>query len=339
MTRPHPSQLAIPFGAQHAEARSTLVNALGRLELDYRLRELVLYVHDVARGDGRLVRTYNQLAARFDCSRSAAIRLVGRALERELIVKVELRYVSGGQRANELAINWAEVRSLAGLGSPAAVDATPPSRDATPQSRDATPPSRDATPYKEYNPSNNPSNNPSTTWAGVGDILRGHGIAAADACVEAARRAEVTPEHVAALVSFYDERRPAWGPGALYQRIRRATPGEDARDPATWPRADPEALAAARLRHDKHEQRRRDESAALARQASAAEQARLAALELVHGPALDALDRLELLDLVDQAFGVEATAWRRQVTGAGRPRQVLRDALLEHLAAPDHPVT
>jgi hypothetical protein len=173
----------------------------------------------------------------------------------------------------------------------------------------------------------------------VGDILRGHGIAAADACVEAARRAEVTPEHVAALVSFYDERRPSWGPGALYLRIKGAHPDTNPRDVLTWPAADPEALAAARLTSDRRERVREAEAFARDRQACAIEQAHLIELELVHGPALDALDRLELLDLVDQAFGVEATAWRRQVHADGRPRQVLRDALLEHLAAPDHPLT
>lgn len=67
---------------------------------------------------------------------------------------------------------------------------------------------------------------PSDGWEGVEEVLFGHGIAKAPEAVKAVRDAGCTVIQVQNVVEFWRARQPAWGPGALYDRLLRLRPNQ-----------------------------------------------------------------------------------------------------------------
>lgn len=70
-------------------------------------------------------------------------------------------------------------------------------------------------------------------WGGVVGDLLAVGIVAANATVETAKANRCPPELVAAVIEHWRANVPAWGEGALVERIRNLQPGHDPR--TGWP--------------------------------------------------------------------------------------------------------
>lgn len=112
--------IEIAEGAE-ADDRASLFAAWKRLNdnparrrvTNLHVRELLLYIFATnTHGRGTKL-TYEEIAVKFECTKSTARSIVDRASnEFGLLAVIEERYVDGGQTANRYAINWPMVRSV-----------------------------------------------------------------------------------------------------------------------------------------------------------------------------------------------------------------------------------
>jgi hypothetical protein len=72
--------------------------------------------------------------------------------------------------------------------------------------------------------------------------LRRIGLTSTAHALHVAQENQLAPDEVEALIRFWKERRPAWGPGAVIFRIRNGVPGQPASE--GWPKPSPSALYA-----------------------------------------------------------------------------------------------
>lgn len=75
-------------------------------------------------------------------------------------------------------------------------------------------------------PPNRNTSSKSDGWEGVEEVLFGHGIAKAPEAVKAVREAGCTVIQTQNVIEFWRARQPAWGPGALYDRLLRLRPNQ-----------------------------------------------------------------------------------------------------------------
>jgi hypothetical protein len=79
-------------------------------------------------------------------------------------------------------------------------------------------------------------------WREVEEVLISHGVAKASEALEAAMLAGCSPIHVRNLIEVWRARKPQWGPGALYDRVKLLRPGQDILQ--LWPNVSEESVRA-----------------------------------------------------------------------------------------------
>lgn len=115
MPRPAPNQLPIDFETPQREAWALLVGALTVAQADEKVQAVVKLVYNVTRDDGRPLRwTLEKIGQQFCRSRQTVRRWIRRAQAMGLLTFDEDRYgVAGGQRSNQVGVDWEGVRRLA----------------------------------------------------------------------------------------------------------------------------------------------------------------------------------------------------------------------------------
>ena len=250
-------QLILPFGYQYAEDRASLllaINAAGLRRLD---KAFVLLVFDLT-NNGWLHKSYNELADWMHASRSTAWRCVQRCLAAGLVVAVEERYRSGGQRDNAYAIDWDGVRgycfnstlterptvqaesppvAAVQIEGPPLHGEVPPVQSEQPPLHGEVPPVQSEQPYKEYIPPPDPPRNtpppPQTPeggggsagkeWGEVRTRLRSLGMADTPGAITAAQRDGLSAGAACRLIDQWEAAGPAWDIGGLFWRFTRGT--------------------------------------------------------------------------------------------------------------------
>lgn len=177
-----------------------------------------------------------------------------------------------------------------------------------------------------------PSKSPSTTtqdgWGEVVDEMRSLGVSRAAEAVEQARARGVALEEVTAIVGHYGHKIGAWGPGALFERIRNARPGEQ--PDQHWP---PPAKAFTDLIVD---QRRREQLKAdhAKQEQSRRERAEFQEREARWGARIDAMSKGEIEKLL--AYQVSLLGLFKRV---GRESPMVREFLFECFENEQQPAT
>lgn len=325
-------QMTLPFGHQFAEDRASLVRAIRAAGLRAAEETWLLYVHDVS-GDRELRRTYNEIAARLNCSRRTSIRLVQRCIDAGILRVVDDKYRSGGQRENVYSIDWDGVRgwsfnSAASTPLPVLRGVTPQCQSVTGGCQSVTPQCQSVTPYKEIDPLMDPLKEPpppkkpdggggfSEEWGEIRTRLRSHGLADFPGAIRAAQDDGLAPSAVGELIDQWEAARPAWDVGGLYWRITRGTWPEKSEE---YVRAQRDATLAEERRRQRIEETRRqqhaDQEAAAARE-----------LEARTGPVLDSLPEAEVVRLIERVYtGEFEQAYARR----NRASPLVRHALLQ----------
>ncbi|MHB8953544.1 MAG: hypothetical protein ACYC4U_11290 [Pirellulaceae bacterium] len=252
-------QLILPFGYQFAEDRASLlvaVRASGLRRLD---QAFVLMVFDVT-NNGWLHKSHNELADWLHVSKSTARRCVKRSVDAGLVVSIEERYRTGGQRDNAYSIDWEGVRSYCFNSTlaegPGVHREQPPAQNDHPPAHREQPPVQNDHPYKEYIPPSDPPKEPPPppekpnggggfldSWGEVRSRLRSHGVADTPGAIRAAQADAISPREAGELIDQWESARPAWDVGGLYWRLTRGT----------WP----ERAAASRERDLAEQEKRR----------------------------------------------------------------------------------
>ena len=324
-------QLTLPFGHQFAEDRASLVRAIRIQRLKPVDETFLLYVHDVSR-DGRLQKTYTELADRLGVSYSTARRSVGRCLEAGLLVCEEDRYRTGGQRENAYMIDWDGVRAARigghSIEGPAAHFEHPPVHFEQGAALSEQGAAQNEHPYKEIDPLMDPLKEPpppkkpdggggfSEEWGGIRTRLRSHGLADTPGAIRAARDDGLAPAAVAELIDQWEAARPAWDVGGLYWKITRGTWPEKSEE---YVRAQRDATLAEERRRQRIEETRRqqhaDQEAAAARE-----------LEARTGPVLDSLPEAEVVRLIERVY---TSDFEQAYARRNRASPLVRHALLQ----------
>lgn len=165
----------------------------------------------------------------------------------------------------------------------------------------------------------------SPDWGGVGEALQSLGMTRRDQAVAAARSANVAPETVQAIVDHWQANAPAWGPGALFERICAQT----ANGPAVsegWPSRSEEAERERRREEAERQRKRQQAMFERQREQAAQDRKRLADLEHQHGRQIDSWSH----DRMAEALG---PLLAKQLPADGPPTGLARAMLLEHAAS------
>jgi hypothetical protein len=173
-------------------------------------------------------------------------------------------------------------------------------------------------------------------WAAVEAALDSEGLLTAGEVVGSARARACTPAKVFEVIEHYRSNKPAWGPGALGERIQRLRMHQAANElwpePATAPTS--KAPGKSREAHQAELDRKRAEAESMA----AAEAARLAELERLHGPELDSKSRDWVRTAMFERSPESAELMLRSLPAKGPPGPgMLRLELLEYLASKEKP--
>lgn len=170
-------------------------------------------------------------------------------------------------------------------------------------------------------------------WAAVEKKLLSFGLGKASECVRAVIAAGCNPQQVLNLIEFWRGQQPAWGVGALAERLKNFRPDQSLLE--LWP---PKTEAAVRDERrvqsnaDRAKQAERDAAEKRERQETKArDEARLAQLEADHGATLDAMPLRDVRKLLEAmpggAFLVDQLPKQRPIPPGATRRQ-----LLGHLA-------
>lgn len=154
-------------------------------------------------------------------------------------------------------------------------------------------------PFKPINtppPSNQALVATAPTWSVVEEMLILEGVGRASPAVETAKSRGCAPTEILKLIEYARSKPGAYGPGAIYTRIRNALPGDD---PALgWPPEDEKYHKGQRQEQAVCERRRSAQEAADRQTKRNANQRAQQELEREYGLQLDRLKRDELLDFV-----------------------------------------
>lgn len=234
------------------------------------------------------------------CGTSAAwVRRHLKILERLHWISVERnQWETGGQRANNYQIHWMTIRSAAMKQKQKSLfdseqkprlqdDKAPSQLDSAPCQDDSAPSQDDSAIYKEVGKYSEKQINPDpppnaaeldfadyvTTdaggdWLVVVQRLMSLDVVAARECCEAAFKLGATPEHLLQIVEHYRTHKGAWGPGALKDRIAKASGAEN--PGALWPPAKTEY----QQEQDRKAKRAKQAKAAAERKAEQEQQAK-----------------------------------------------------------------
>ncbi len=241
-------------------------NPARRRVTNLHVRELLLYVF-VTNTHGRGTKlTYEEIAVKFECTKSTARSVVDRASnEFGLLAVMEDRYVNGGQTANRYSINWPMVRSV-NMGfrtrpeRGGSVDDRVSSHDSPLSSHDSPLSSHDSplsshdTPYKEtpvlspvlnqYSPpppaaEKTASEPPEVgdepkTWEVVVSALVGFGMRATAKAVDAAKSRSLTAEDAWELVERWERLRARQPDDVDIRWLFRWLTGQSLPPPEPW---------------------------------------------------------------------------------------------------------
>lgn len=168
-------------------------------------------------------------------------------------------------------------------------------------------------------------------WAAVEEVLESEGLLLAGDAVAAARARECTPGKVLEVLEVYRARKPAFGPGALLERIQRLRMHQSAGD--LWPEPTAAAKPADGFDKTAELERQRRQSA----DEQARERARLEALEAAHAPAILKMKADRIREVIRAHNPDAADVLLRNCPGKGKDvKGMLRLELLEALEARAH---
>lgn len=311
-----------------------------------RMLAVLRAIDDRARDQAETTLTLSEIGLYLNVSRATAKRGVADLVRNQLLAKTETK-TAAGKQANRYQIIWSALRAI---GDGEAFDLRPKNRGAesTQVVKAATVQNRvdpghhdpsDGSPCTPDPGHSDPSllialsriNNTSTSlgsdWEGEEEELSGLGVVAAGAAIAKAREHGCTADDVRRLLDQVRRKPGAWGPGAIYDRISRARPGEDPAagwpaESADWQRRQQQARQAA-----DREQAAQQAIAQRAERRARREAARQ--LEADFGPQLDALSPDEQLDFARENCPDLVPHLRRdpQYASAGLFRGVLLAAL------------
>lgn len=172
-------------------------------------------------------------------------------------------------------------------------------------------------------------------WKAVVAELLAVEVGEARSAVITAQANLCTPAIVLRVIDHWKFKRPAWGPGALFNRILALRPDQD--HVALWP---PPSKAAELSEASSERRRLAAQDAAKRNEAEARRQAAIAEderLEREHGAAVDALERRQAIAILDAVLPKGWGKVTRPPPSGGKFTGSLRLALLRHfedIAAP-----
>jgi hypothetical protein len=137
-------------------------------------------------------------------------------------------------------------------------------------------------------------------WGGVEEELLRRELTAAQDAIASARSRGLAPADVLALVAHFDSHPGAWGPGALFVRIRNHLPGAPAE--SGWMPMSAEYVARRRRERESERRRERDDRDGDHRIQAERDRRAYEDLERRVGEQLDALTREEFHALAMEAF-------------------------------------
>lgn len=141
---------------------------------------------------------------------------------------------------------------------------------------------------------------PCADWGGVEEELFKRGVTAAQDAIASARGRGLAPSDVLALVAHFDSHPGAWGPGALFVRIRNHLAGASVA--SGWMPMAPEYLAQRRRERESERRRDRDDLDGGVRRQAERDRRAYEDLERRFGEQLDAMSREEFHALAMEAF-------------------------------------
>lgn len=176
----------------------------------------------------------------------------------------------------------------------------PPTPDADVRSRrtPASPlPGHPCPPNSPLNVPKQPSPSTARGWRGIEKQLSDAGVHEWREAARLARDAGCSSEHIGAVIEYFGSRRDAWGSpeGALYHRVKNATPDKRPDDPATWLPMKP---AFARRSQSAKDDERREVERERRRLWSESAARSPPELETEHGERLDAMTDAEVRELI-----------------------------------------
>jgi hypothetical protein len=167
-------------------------------------------------------------------------------------------------------------------------------------------------------------------WVAAEAELLEAGVGKARDCILEARSNGCNPIAVRNLITFYVSRKPAWGPGALFDRLKAFRNGQNFDE--LWPPQSPEVVrdveqAATKKRRDSEASKR-----AADRAQHEADRTKRAELENQFGAHLDRIPRAQLRKTVLEQWPEIADQELERLPSKGPPPPgVLRTMLLEYL--------
>ncbi|QDT94803.1 hypothetical protein [Gimesia aquarii] len=286
-----------------------------------RMARVLRAIDDVARNESKVSLTHREISAYDGMSVPTVRRGIEDLCRYGLLIK-DSTINARGQQANSYRIVWPNLDAIANgepLDDPAPVpekstqvlkaggdhhEHPPDHSDYPPAHHDQAPPdhSDQALLYPPLKPINTPPPShqalvtSAPAWSVVEEVLISEGVGRASPAVESARSRGCVPAEILQLIEFARSKPGAYGPGAIYTRIRNALPGED--PAAGWPPEDEKYHKNQRQAQADRECRRSAQETADRRAKRKVNQRARQELEREYGPQLDRLKRDELLDFV-----------------------------------------
>lgn len=163
-------------------------------------------------------------------------------------------------------------------------------------------------------------------WEEVEEELYRAGLACARDSVATARENGCTPTQVREVLRFYLERRPAFGVGALYHRLRILRVGQPPEE--LWPPASKESHALERKKSSDDLVARQELERRQNEERRARDKAERQKLERECGEVLDGMSRKDVRELIAEVWPTNTAFYLGMMPARGSPTGILREALL-----------
>lgn len=178
-------------------------------------------------------------------------------------------------------------------------------------------------------PPNFSADSKSSEWQEVEEILLGFGVAKAADAVRAVQAAGCNPMQVRNLIEFWRGKQPAWGAGALYERLLIFKPEQNLG--SLWPAESPVAKQQLAKAAQTEKQRAANEERRKAEEQRAADKREAARLEQQFGTTLDALERRDVKKLIGEMYPDDPKLIIGRLPASGPPTGPMRVELLTEI--------